>query len=143
MNGTGSDIMIEDLQKNARTPVMALRCDVCGAEASGTGRPFSPATLAIHKQRYHGPSGAEFVCDVCGATASRRGTRFKTRQDVQNHKAKAHRKAVDASEKAGAVAVRSKRKTNGVRLMFCPSCGCDLHALRKAIKLSHGMDEGA
>jgi hypothetical protein len=140
-----------------------LKCDICGATESLSGKPFTPAGLGAHKAHLHSgketaaqtaeepPAGA-LICDICGVDHNARGVTFRTDADVAQHKRRIHgvstnkesgKESQKESKKAAASASKSERVRKAPSLeanhvKFCPRCGFNMEIVNAAMALVNG-----
>lgn len=131
-----------------------LKCDICGATESLSGKPFTPAGLGAHKAHLHSgqpeeepspaPEAGEGVyeCDICGVDHNARGVKFRTDADVTQHKRRIHGKATE-SKKATAKGPKSEKVRKAPSLeanhvKFCPQCGFNMEIVNAAMALVNG-----
>ncbi len=135
---------------------VGLKCNICGAIESQSGKPFTPAGLGAHKTHLHGANkaggeppaeGLPLVCDICNTNQNSRGDIFRTDADVEQHKKKVHatppKVAVNGSKERAARPERSRRvlqaEVNHVK--FCPQCGFNMEIVNAAMALVNGSNE--
>lgn len=133
-----------------------LKCDICGATESQSGKPFTAAGLGAHKAHLHADEKAaaslpeaasSLVCDLCGVGHNARGEDFRTEADVLQHKRRVHGASAKAGKAAGPI---EKRKPGNLRkaptveanhVKFCPQCGFNMEIVNAAMALVNGSIE--
>lgn len=138
-----------------------LKCDICGATESLSGKPFTPAGLGAHKAHLHSgketvqpnaalpePQPGALVCDICGVDHNARGVTFRTDADVTQHKRRIHgvstgKESKKESKKAAAPASKTDRVRRAPSLeanhvKFCPQCGFNMEIVNAAMALVNG-----
>ena len=134
----------------------SLKCEVCGATESKSGKPFTPAGLGAHKAHLHGQEpketepgseAAPLACDICGASQNSRGVQFKTDKNVAQHKQRIHGiveagEAMEAEPAPGALKSKKGRKVayspEANHVKFCPRCGFNMEIVNAAMALVNG-----
>ena len=141
-----------------------LKCNICGATESQSGKPFTPAGLGAHKTHLHGGSQAEstskdpaastdalpLVCDICNTNQNTRGVVFRTEADVAQHKKRVHGMSPKAAESNGAKTpgaraekperVRRALQVEANHVKFCPQCGFNMEIVNAAMALVNGSN---
>jgi predicted RNA-binding Zn-ribbon protein involved in translation (DUF1610 family) len=142
-----------------------LKCNICGATESQSGKPFTPAGLGAHKAHLHGGDRAQstledqltskeilpLVCDICGKNQNTRGDIFRTTADVIQHKKKVHAAfpksgAGNGSKNQNDNASKPARGRKALQIeanhvKFCPQCGFNMEIVNAAMALVNGSNE--
>ena len=138
-----------------------LKCKICGATESQSGKPFTPAGLGAHKTHLHGSDRAESTteappaketfslqCDICGINQNKRGDVFRTEADVLQHKRRVHayspipetaREAKTPGERINRPErLRKALQVEANHVKFCPQCGFNMEIVNAAMALVNG-----